>query len=116
MSKGKTVDDYLASAKHFPDELRELRKILQSTGLAETVKWGAPVYTNAEGKNVVGIGGFKSYFGLWFFEGAALTDKEKVLINAQPGKTKMLRQWRMTSADEIKPAVIRRYVKEAAAL
>ena len=36
-----------------------------------------------------------------------------MLINAQPGKTKDLRQWRMTSASDIKPAVIKRYVKEA---
>ena len=116
MANKKTVDDYLANAKNWPDELRQVREILLSTGLTETIKWGAPVYTNADGKNVVGIGGFKSYFGLWFFEGAALEDKEEVLINAQPGKTKMLRQWRMTSADEIRAAVIKKYVKEAAAL
>ena len=29
------------------------------------------------------------------------------------GKTKDLRQWRMTSVKEIKPSVIKRYVKEA---
>jgi len=116
MSAGKTVDDYLDNAKHWQDELRRIRKILVATGLTETVKWGAPVYTNADGKNVVGIGGFKSYFGLWFFEGAALEDSENVLINAQPGKTKMLRQWRMTSPEEIRPALIKKYVKEAAAL
>ena len=116
MPSKKTVDEYLDNAKHWQDELRKVRKILLSTGLTETIKWGGPVYTNADGKNVVGIGGFKSYFGLWFFEGAALEDKEEVLINAQPGKTKMLRQWRMTSVKEIRPAVIKKYVKEAAAL
>lgn len=35
--------------------------------------------------------------------------------DAQPGKTKDLRQWRMTSAAEIKPAVVKRYLKEAKA-
>ena len=70
-------------------------------------------YYTWKGKNVVGIGGFKSYFGLWFFDGASLEDDKGVLINAQPGKTKSLRQWRMTSAKEIKPAAIKRYVKEA---
>jgi uncharacterized protein YdeI (YjbR/CyaY-like superfamily) len=39
----------------------------------------------------VGIGGFKSYFGLWFHQGALLTDKAGVLINAQEGRTKALR-------------------------
>jgi uncharacterized protein YdeI (YjbR/CyaY-like superfamily) len=43
---------------------------------------------------VVGIGSFKSYFGLWFHQGALLSDDENVLINAQEGKTKALRQWR----------------------
>ncbi|MGI9261067.1 MAG: YdeI/OmpD-associated family protein, partial [Woeseiaceae bacterium] len=66
-----------------------------------------------DGKNVVGIAGFKSYVGLWFHQGALLKDEQKVLINAQEGTTKALRQWRMQSAKEIKPAVIKRYVKEA---
>ncbi len=115
MKRSKTVDDYLENASHWPDELVRLREILRSTPLTEEVKWGAPCYT-WKGKNIVGIGGFKSYFGLWFFEGAALEDDKGVLINAQPGKTKMLRQWRMTSPREIKPAIIKRYVKEAMAL
>lgn len=82
------------------------------TELTEDVKWGGPCYT-WDGKNVVGIGGFKSYFGLWFFQGALLEDKKKVLINAQEGTTKALRQWRMNSAKEIKPDAIKAYVREA---
>jgi len=116
MASSKTVDAYLDNARHWQDELRTVRAILLSTGLTETIKWGAPVYTNADGKNIVGIGGFKAYFGLWFFEGALLSDDQGVLINAQPGKTKLLRQWRMRSSGEIKPALIKRYVREAAAL
>lgn len=76
---------------------------------------GGPCYTY-DGKNIVGIGGFKSYFGLWFHQGALLEDRDKVLINAQEGKTKALRQWRMHSASDIKSAVIKRYVKEAITL
>ena len=112
MKRYKTVDDYIDGNEMWPDELRRLREILLSTDLVEEVKWGAPCYT-FNGKNIVGIGAFKSYFGLWFFKGAALKDEQKVLINAQPGKTKDLRQWRMTSAKEIKPSVIKRYVKGA---
>ena len=73
---------------------------------------GRALYT-LDGRNIVGIGGFKSYFGLWFFKGAALENKNGVLMNAQPGKTRYLRQWRMTSAKEIKPALIKHYVAEA---
>ena len=115
MRRHKTVDDFINSAQHFRSELERLREILNETKLEEDVKWGMPVYT-FNGKNVVGIGGFKSYFGLWFFEGASLEDEANVLINAQPGKTKAMRQWRMTSAKEIKPTVIKRYVREAISL
>ena len=42
-----------------------------------------------------------------------LADTEKVLVNAQEGKTKALRQWRFTSKKEIKVRAIKAYVKEA---
>ncbi len=45
-----------------------------------------------------------------------MKDKNKVLINAQEGTTKALRQWRMQSAKDIKPAAIKAYVKEAIGL
>ena len=115
MQRATTVDEYLDNAGQWQDELRTLRDILRSTDLAEEVKWGAPCYTE-QGKNVVGIGGFKSYFGLWFHQGALLADKAGVLINAQEGKTKALRQWRMQTADDIDADLIRQYVAEARAL
>lgn len=111
MKRAKSVEDYITTSS-WPKELKQLRKILLSTKLVEGIKWGAPCYTY-NGKNVVGLGSFKSYFGLWFHQGALLADKATVLINAQKGKTKALRQWRMMSAKDIKPAVIKLYVKEA---
>ncbi len=112
MNKARTVDDYISNAGDWQAELSRLREILQSTELEEDVKWGGPCYTY-DGKNVVGMAGFKSYFGLWFHQGALLRDQKNVLINAQEGKTKTLRQWRMQTAREIKPAIIKSYVKEA---
>jgi len=112
MKRAKSVDEYVQDAEIWRQELMRLRTILNSTGLVEEVKWGAPCYTY-NGKNVVGIGAFKSYFGLWFHQGALLADDANVLINAQEGKTRAQRQWRMASANDIKPAVIKRYVKEA---
>ncbi len=56
---------------------------------------------------------FKSYVGLWFHQGALLGDKQKVLINAQEGKTRALRQWRFRSKKEIDARLIQSYVKEA---
>ena len=59
------------------------------------------------------MAGFKSYFGLWFHQGALLKDEKKVLMNAQEGRTKTLRQWRMQTDKDIKPAIIKSYVREA---
>ncbi len=112
MTRKKTVDDYIASHERWRTQLERLRVILNATPLAETIKWGAPCYT-FEGKNVVGIGAFKAYFGLWFFQGALLNDTEGVLCNAQEGKTKALRQWRMTATRDIKTRAIKAYVREA---
>lgn len=112
MKRSKSVDDYIKTSENWQPELRKLREVLKATALTEEVKWGAPCYT-FDGKNVVGVGAFKSYLGLWFHQGALLADDKNVLINAQEGKTKALRQWRMHSAKDIKPAIIKRYVKEA---
>ncbi|MDX1503780.1 MAG: YdeI/OmpD-associated family protein [Thermoanaerobaculia bacterium] len=114
MKRFETVDDFLDAQTHWAGELRRLREILLSCGLEETVKWGGPCYT-AGGQNVVGIGGFQSYFGLWFFQGALLDDPAGVLMNAQPGRTRALRQWRMTAAEEIDETTLRSYVEETVA-
>ena len=111
MRTTKNVDQILDEL-NFSNELKELRKILLSTGLEETIKWGGPVYTY-EGKNIVGIAGFKEHFGIWFFQGALLADKHKKLINAQEGKTKALRQWRMKSKSDIDKKVLQDYIREA---
>ena len=115
MKRYQSVEDYIAACDEWQDELATLREILLSTDLEECVKWGAPCYT-FNGKNVVGIAAFKHYFGLWFHQGALLADPNGVLLNAQEGKTKALRQWRMKSAKEIKKTVLKKYVKEAIAL
>lgn len=115
MKRYKTVDEYIQHAELWRPELARLREILNDTPLTEDVKWGAPAYTH-KGKILVGIGGFNQWFCLWFHQGALLEDANNVLVNAQEGKTKALRQWRMTSAKDIKPAIIKRYVREAIAL
>ncbi len=115
MQRAKSADDYFAKTTAWKNEQLVLRAVLLATPLTEEFKWGAPCFTY-KGKNVVGIGGFKSYFGLWFHQGALLTDDRNVLINAQEGKTKALRQWRMTSDEDIRPTIIKNYVKEAISL
>lgn len=115
MHKAKTAGEFFEKAPLWRAELQTLRKALLASGLDEDIKWGGPCYT-IDGVNVVGLGAFNSYFGLWFFQGALLADPQKVLVNAQEGRTKAQRQWRMTSSDDIKPAVVARYLREAISL
>jgi uncharacterized protein YdeI (YjbR/CyaY-like superfamily) len=94
------------------EELAFLKSIIVKTELVETTKWGGIVYV-LNGKNVIGIGGFKNYFAIWFFNGVLLEDKKQLLVNAQEGVTKALRQWRFTSKEEVNEADVLNYIKEA---
>ena len=114
MKKAITVEEFIQNVKQGKDILLKLRALILSVGLEETIKWGIPVYTT-EGKNVVGIGSFKSYTGLWFYQGALLKDKSKALINAQKDRTKALRQMRFTSIEEVDDHLILDYLIEAIA-
>ena len=106
------VDKYIAKHANFSSTLSEIRGIFLSTGLAETIKWGMPTYTLND-KNVVGLGSFKSHCGIWFFQGGLLKDTQRVLQNAQEGKTQAMRQWRFTTNDVINKKLILQYIKEA---
>jgi uncharacterized protein YdeI (YjbR/CyaY-like superfamily) len=110
--KTNKIEEYLASNKKWSEGLQILRDTILATSLTETIKWGTPVYS-FQGNNILGIGAFKSYFGIWFFQGALLTDKRKVLVNAQEGKTSALRQMRFTSTEEINPELIKDYIFES---
>lgn len=112
MKGAKTVDEYIEGSEKWGPALAKLREILRKTELEETVKWGAPCYT-FDGKNVVGLVGFQEHCALWFHQGALLSDPEKVLVNAQEGKTKALRHWRFSSAKEIRVRPVRAYVEES---
>jgi uncharacterized protein YdeI (YjbR/CyaY-like superfamily) len=112
MKKVNSVEEYIEVHDSWSEALALLRNIIVSTELEETLKWNAPVYT-LNGKNVVGLGAFKHHFGIWFFNGVFLKDKRNLLVNAQEGKTKALRQMRFTSIDAIHEKSVTAYVKEA---
>ena len=112
MKSNSTVDQIIAESGEAKGMLELLRSILLETELEETVKWGGPVYTLG-GKKVVGMGAFKSYVGLWFFQGVFLSDPFKVLINAQEGVTRGLRQWRFEGHESMEPEKILFYILEA---
>lgn len=98
--------------KFWKEEVAYLKSIVDKTNLEEKKKWGIPVYTYGS-KDVVGVVDFKSYFGLWFYNGVFLKDDHKLLINANEDETKMLRQMRFTSKDEIDENIVLLYIEEA---
>lgn len=106
------AEDYFKFDREFKNELIELRKMCLNKGLAETIKWGMPVYT-LDGQNIVGIAAFKNHYGLWFFQGALLKDEKNILINAQEGKTQAMRQIRFEKGDEIQEELMGQYLDEA---
>ena len=111
MKRAKTVDDYIDSAPEWAaSKLIALRKVILDCGLNETIKWGGPVYVGKS--NVVGIGAFKHFVSVWFFQGSFLEDPEKVLIAAQD-ETKGLRQWRFKPEDPIDKTLLKSYILEA---
>ncbi|MDO5608077.1 MAG: YdeI/OmpD-associated family protein [Capnocytophaga sp.] len=96
------------------DLLEKLKQILDQTGLEIKTKWASDVYVYGK-TNVLSYGAFKNYVALWFYDGALLSDPQKVLINAQENVTKALRQWRFTSVEEIDEKLIESYLNEAVA-
>jgi len=108
----ESLDSYYQQEHPFREGLQLLRSLALQTDLQETMKWNAPVYT-IDNKNVLGIMAFKFHFGLWFFNGVFLKDSEKVLENAQDGKTKAMRHWKFKSLEEIDPTKVMAYMNEA---
>ncbi|MFY0686697.1 MAG: YdeI/OmpD-associated family protein [Cyclobacteriaceae bacterium] len=116
MKKYASPDDYFEQQVSWNDELNLLRSIVGSSGLKETLKWSMPTYVYNE-KNIAGIGAFKSYVGIWFFQGALMSDPNNKLVNAQEGKTQAMRQWRFKNLSDIESnrTLILEYIAEAIA-
>jgi uncharacterized protein YdeI (YjbR/CyaY-like superfamily) len=108
----KDVEEYISCHSYWEEELRQLHEMILTTALEPAIKWGAPVYT-LEGKNVVGLGAFKNHYGIWFFNGALLKENTALLVNAQEGKTKALRQIKLQKGDDVSPSKLLPYVEEA---
>ncbi len=112
MKRYKTVPEYLEAHAEWRSVLDRLRAVMTESELEETVKWGAPCYT-FQGKNLIGLAAFKDFVSIWFHQGALLHDDRGVLVNAQEGRTKALRQWRIRTEDEIDERLLRSYVEES---
>jgi len=112
MKKPKSVDTFIEERAEWKDILGELREIVISTGLNESIKWQMPCYTD-RGKNIASIYATKDFVGLWFFQGALLTDEHKLLSNAQEGKTKAMRRMMFTDKSQLDQNIITEYLYEA---
>lgn len=108
----QTAEEYFAAHPSWEEELRKLRKMILSTDVEETIKWGAPVYI-VNGKNVLSIAAFKNHCAIWFYNGALLKDHTALLENSQEGKTKALRQIKFERGQEIPVQKLKGYVLEA---
>lgn len=113
MKKPKSPSAYVKDHPVWSVELNVLRSLLLETELVETIKWGIPVYTIG-GKNVIGLAGFKNKYGLWFYQGCFLSDPDRLLVNAQEGKTKGMRHIYFQDK-EVDAEVISSYIAEAIA-
>jgi uncharacterized protein YdeI (YjbR/CyaY-like superfamily) len=111
LKEEKSKNHVWDKVNNWESELEFLRDIIAKTPLVATTKWGGEVFT-FNGKNTIGISGFKNYFTIWFFNGVFLKDDRKVLVNAQEGVTKSLRQWRFFSKDEIDEKLVLAYIHE----
>jgi uncharacterized protein YdeI (YjbR/CyaY-like superfamily) len=112
MDTPKSMQNKWDKVNTWSEELEWLQSIIAKTELIEKTKWGAAVYVLND-KNVLGIGGFKNYFTIWFFNGVFLKDEKKVLVNANEGVTKSLRQWRFTTKEEANEKEVLSYILEA---
>ncbi len=108
------VDEFIAKAQKWREELEALRSIALDCGLKEDLKWGAPCYT-LNGGNVILLHGFKEYCAILFFKGALLKDPEGILVQ-QTGNVQSARQVRFRSVREIASlgSILKSYINEAA--
>ncbi len=114
MTDSQKVDAFIEKQTKWKENLKHLRAIFKKTELGEEVKWGKPTYT-LEGKMVAGMADFKNHYAIWFHQGVFLKDKHKMLVNAQEGVTKALRQWRFEKDDNIDSKMVMEYIQEAIA-
>jgi len=114
MSDAKKVEAYIQKHEKWQGQLLAMRDILKASSLLETVKWGSPTYT-LDKKILISLTGFKNHCAIWFHQGVFLEDKESVLINAQEGTTKGMRQLRFEEGDKIPKRIIKNFVAQTIA-
>ncbi|WP_224483696.1 YdeI/OmpD-associated family protein [Robertkochia aurantiaca] len=111
MTPEDQIENFFNKHPKWQVPMKEIRNYLLSLELEETFKWGAPVYVYKT-INLIGLNGFKNHFGLWFFRGDLIDDSHNVLSNAQKGKTRYMRQWKMTSGKDWDSEILHLYLHQ----
>ena len=109
----RRIDIYLAKHPDWAAEMAELRRIMLSFPVTETLKWRQPCYTTEHG-NIAIVSHLKAGATISFMRGALMQDPENLLI--RPGEhSRIARYMIFTAVDEVrdKEAVVRDYVGEA---
>ncbi|WP_223170334.1 DUF1801 domain-containing protein [Maribacter aquimaris] len=88
-----------------------MRDLAVKAKAEETFKWQSPVYA-LNGKNVFWISRFKNHFSIGFFNGMFLRDPEKILVNAQEGKTRAMRHLKFEAVSDIDSITVLAYMHE----
>lgn len=114
MSNAEKIEAYIENHDKWKDQLVTLRAILNASVLVETVKWGCPSYT-LDSSILISLAGFKNHCAIWFHQGVFLEDVRSVLISAQEGTTKGMRQLRIEEGSNINKTLVKAYVIETIA-
>jgi uncharacterized protein YdeI (YjbR/CyaY-like superfamily) len=93
------VDAYLEASERWPEEIRALRPLLVSAGLAETIKWGKPCYTHDDA-NIAIVQEFADDLALMFFKGILLDDPAGRLEEVGPN-SHAARRMMFTSVEDV---------------
>ena len=105
------IEAYFAKQIKWVGGLQNIRNALLELDYIEEVKWGMPTYT-IDGKNLIGLSGFKNHFGVWFHQGVFLSDPLNLLVNVQEGKTKGMRHIKYYDSSEVNLDDLRPYLIE----
>ena|SRR6185436_11172369 len=111
---GKPVEPWIQGLKPEPKAIVQPlhRLVLQAgPGLKAGLKWGMPFYSG--NGMVCFIMVAKHHVNLGFVRGNDLKDPKKVLT---AGTSKTMRALRLTSSQDLQPAVVKSFVKQAVAL
>ena len=111
MENPNKIKAYFDKQDKWNEGMMAIRNELLNLEFKEEVKWGMPTYT-IDGKNLVGLCGFKNHFGIWFHQGVFLSDPNKILSNVQEGKTKGMRHIKYFDSNEVDLKVLKPYLSE----